>query len=214
MANTSRVNGFRPVAHLTGAPYNGQATLYAVNASDGTALFPGDAVKFATGANSDGINYVTALAAGTAGTGQAAVGVVVGVIPAKIDPVTGKMTAGAISSLDTPVYRAASTAAYILVADSPDVLFEVEATTAGASGSLAVADIGKNINLFAGAGSTTTGTSAHSVDLADKGTAATLPFKIHSVGRRIDNEPGGNATKVLVYINNHQLKGGTGTAGV
>ena len=123
------------------------------------------------------------------------------------------MTAGSIS-LDTPQFRAASTAAYILVADSPDVLFEVEATTAGAAGSLAVADIGKNINLFAGTGSTTTGTSAHSVDLADKGTAATLPFKIHSVGRRVDNEAGGNSTKVLVYINNHQLKGGTGTAGV
>ena len=213
MPNISRINGFKPVGHLTGGQYNGQASLYAVNASDGTALFVGDAVKFATGANTDGINYVTALAAGTAGTGQAAVGVVVGIIPAKMDPVTGKMTAGSIS-LDTPQFRAASTAAYILVADSPDVLFEVEATTAGAAGSLAVADIGKNINLFAGAGSATSGTSAHSVDLADKGTAATLPFKIHSVGRRVDNEAGGNSTKVLVYINNHQLKGGTGTAGV
>ena len=213
MANISRINGFRPVKHLTGAPYNGQATLYAVNASDGTALFVGDAVKFATGANSDGINYVTALAAGTAGTGQAAVGVVVGYVNAKLDPVTGKMTSGSIS-LDTPQYRPASTAAYVLVADSPDLIFEVEATSAGSAGSLAVADIGKNINIFAGAGSTVTGTSAHSVDLADKGTAATLPFKIDSIGRRVDNEPGGNYSKVLVMINNHQLKGGTGTAGV
>ena len=213
MPNISRINGFKPVMHTTGAPYNGQATIYAVNASDATALYPGDAVKQATGSDTNGIRYVTALAAGTAGTGQAAIGVVVGIITAKIDPVSGKMTAGSIS-LDTPQYRAASTAGYVLVADSPDLLFEVEATTAGAAGSFALADVGKNINVFAGAGSTVTGTSAHSVDLADKGTAATLPFKIHSVGRRADNEPTGTATKVLVKINNHQLSGGTGTAGV
>ena len=38
----------------------------------------------------------------------------------------------------------------------------------------AVADIGQNANLYAGAGSTVTGNSQHSLNLSDMGTTATL----------------------------------------
>ena len=212
MANTSRINGFKAVKHVTGAPYNGQANIYATAAADGTALFVGDVVKLAADANAAGIQLVTAHAAGTAGTGQPALGVVVRVINTKFDPVDGKMSGGSVS-LDTPVYRPASTAQYVLVADSPDIIYEVEATSAGSAYSFAVADVGQNANLFAGAGSTTTGNSQHSLDMADKGTAATLPFKIVGVSKKIDNEVTGNYTKVLVQINNHQYKS-VGTVGV
>lgn len=213
MANVSKINGFKPVKHITGAPYNGQANIYATAASDGTALFVGDVVKLAADANAQGIQLVTAATAGVAGTGAAVLGVVVGIINTKLDPVAGTLTTGSIA-LDTPVYRPASTAQYVLVADAPDVVFEVEATNAGSAYSFAVADVGQNANLYAGAGSTTTGTSAHSLDLNDKGTTATLPFKILGVSQRVDNEITGNYTKVLVKINNHQFNGGTGTAGV
>lgn len=213
MANISRINGFRPVKHVTGAPYNGQANVYATSASDSTALFVGDVVKLAADGNTDGYQFVTAATAGTAGTGAAALGVVVGIINTKLDPITGKMTAGSIA-LDTPQYRAASTAQYVLVADATDVIYEVEATNGGSAYSFAVADIGQNANLFAGSGSTTTGNSAYSVDMGDKGTTATLPFKVMGVSPKVGNETTGNYTKVLVQLNNSQLKGGTGTAGV
>lgn len=213
MANVSRINGFRPVKHVTGAPYNGQANLYAVPSSNGTAVFPGDLVKLAADGNTTGIQFVVPATAGVAGTGAAAVGAVVAILPAKMDPVTGSMTSGSIA-LDTPQYLAASTAGYVLVADSPDLLFEVEATTGGNAYSFAVADIGQNVNMFAGAGSTTTGQSAHSADLGDKGTTATLPLKVWGTVQKVGNDPTGNYTKVLVQINNHQYKGGTGTAGV
>lgn len=214
MANISRINGFRPIKHVTGAPYNGQANLYAVSSSNGTAIFVGDLVKLAADGNTAaGIQFVVPATAGVAGTGAAALGVVVGFVNAKLDPVTGAMTSGSIA-LDTPQYLAASTAGYVLVADSPDLLFSVEATNGGSAYSFAVADIGQNVNLYAGAGSTTTGSSAHSADLGDKGTTATLPLKVWGVDKRIDNEVTGNYTKILVQINNHQYKGGTGTAGV
>lgn len=213
MANVSRINGFRPVKHVTGAPYNGQVNLYAVPSSNGTAVFPGDLVKLAADGNTTGIQFVVPATAGVAGTGAAAVGVVVAILPAKMDPVTGSMTSGSIT-LDTPQYLAASTAGYVLVADSPDLLFEAEATTGGNAYSFAVADIGQNVNVFAGAGSTTTGQSAHSADLGDKGTTATLPLKVWGTVQKVGNDPTGNYTKVLVQINNHQYKGGTGTAGV
>lgn len=212
MANISKINGFKPVKHVTGAPYNGQANIYATSASDGTALFVGDVVKLAADANAQGIQFVTAATAGVAGTGAPVVGVVVGVINTKLDPVTGNMSSGSIA-LDTPVYRPASTAQYVLVADAPDLIFEVEATNAGSAYSFAVADVGQNANIAAGAGSTVTGNSAHSLDLNDKGTAATLPFKIVGVAQRVGNEITGNYTKVNVQINNHQFKS-VGTVGV
>ena len=212
MANTSKINGFRPVKHVTGAPYNGQANIYGVASGDSTALFVGDVVKLAADGNAAGIQYVTAHAAGSAGTGQPALGVVVGVINTKLDPVDGRMSAGSIS-LDTPVYRPGSVEQYVLVADSPDLIYEVEATAAGSAYSFAVTDIGQNANIFAGSGSTTTGNSAHSLNMSDKGTAATLPFKILGVSKKIDNEVTGNYTKVLVQINNHQFKS-VGTVGV
>ncbi len=212
MANISKINGFRPVKHVTGAPYNGQSNIYAVAASDNTALFVGDVVKLAADANAQGVQHVTAHAAGVAGTGQPALGVVVGVINTKLDPVTGNMSGGSIS-LDTPVYRPASTAQYVLVADSPDLIYEVEATAAGSAYAFAVADVGQNANIFAGAGSTSTGNSAHSLNMSDKGTAATLPFKITGVAAKVGNEVTGNYTKVNVQINNHQFKS-VGTVGV
>lgn len=213
MANVTKINGFRAVKHMNGSAYNGQTTLYAVGSGNGTAIFVGDLVKLAADGNAQGVQNVVPATAGSAGTGAAAVGVVAAVINAKLDPVTGKMTSGSIA-LDTPQYLAASTAGYVLVVDSPDVVFEVEATNGGSAYSFAVTDVGNTANVYAGAGSTTTGASAHSVDMGDKGTTATLPLKVMGVVQRPDNEITGNYTKVLVTINNHQFKGGTGTAGV
>lgn len=209
MANTSKIRGFIPVKHVTGAPYNGQCNIYAVSASDGTALFVGDPVKITSDGNAQGIQYVT-----KATQGAAVLGVVVGIINPKLDPVAGNMTSGSIA-LDTPQYRVASTAGYVLVCDSDDVIYEVEAVTGSNSAySFAVADIGLNADLATVAGSTTTGTSAAALDMSTKAATATLQFKIMGVVQRPDNEITGNNTKVLAKINNAQLSAGTGTAGV
>lgn len=209
MANTSKIRGFIPVKHVNGSPYTGQSNIYATAAADGTALFVGDPVKLATDANAQGIQLVTKATAGAA-----VLGVVVGVINTKLDPVAGTMSGGSIT-LDTPVYRPASTAQYVLVCDAPDVVYEVEASTgANAAYSFAVADVGLNADLTTVAGSTVTGTSAASLDMSTKATTATLQWKTLGVVQRPDNEITGNYTKVLVKINNAQLGAGTGTAGI
>jgi len=209
MANTSRINGFKAVKHVNGSPYNGQSNVYFVPATDGTALFVGDPVKLAADGNVDG--YPQCIKA-TAGAGV--LGVVVGIINTKLDPIAGRMTAGSIS-LDTPVYRPASTGQYVLVCDAPDVIYEVEAVTgANAAYSFAVADIGLNADLATQVGSTVTGNSAAALNMATAAATATLQFKILGVVPRVDNEVTGANTKVLVKINNAQLAGGTGTAGV
>jgi hypothetical protein len=209
MANTSKIRGFQPVKHVNGSPYNGQSNIYATAAADGTALFVGDPVKLAADGNAQGIQIVTKATAGAA-----VLGVVVGVINTKLDPVAGSMSGGSIT-LDTPVYRPASTAQYVLVCDSPDVVYEVEAVTgSNAAYSFAVADVGQNADLATVAGSTTTGTSAAALDMSTKNTTATLQWKVMGVVQRPDNEITGNNTKVLVKINNAQLGAGTGTAGI
>src|SRR5690242_3946537 len=103
MANVSRVNGLRPVKHVDGSPWNGQLNRYYVAAADGTAIFQGDLVALAATIDAVGVPGVTKLAApGTA----AAVGVACGF---SINPL----------NLNSPQYRPASTAMYVLVSDAP-----------------------------------------------------------------------------------------------
>jgi hypothetical protein len=209
MANTSKIAGFRPVKHMTGAPWNGQANIYAVLAADATALFVGDPVKLDGSGHTNGVPSIT-----KATQGANVLGVVVGFVPQKVDPVSGTMTSGS-TALDTPQYRPASTLMYALVCDAPDMIYEVEAVTGSNSAvSFAVADIGLNADLATVAGSTTTGVSAAALDMATKATTATLQFKILGSVNRPDNEPTGNSTKVLVKINNAIMGGGTGATGV
>jgi len=212
MANVSRINGFRPVKHVNGSPYNGQANMYAVAAGDSTALFVGDPVKFDGSGTAGGIATVTRATAG-----GPVLGVVVGFVPLKVDPVAGTMTTGS-TSLDTPQYRPASTAMYVMVADAADLLYEVEGTNGGSSYTYLVADIGLNADAYyGGSGSTSTGNSAASLDVgATKATTATLQFKILGAVQRVDNETVNNsstAVKYLVKINQAVLGNGTGATG-
>lgn len=211
MANTSRIRGFAPVKHVTGAAYTGQGNLYAVAAGDATALFIGDPVVLDGSASAGGIATVTkAAAAGPV------LGVITGFVPVNVDPVTGSMTAGSVT-LDTPQYRLASTARYVFVEDSDDVIYEVEqATGANASYTYLIADVGLNVSHTTVAGSTTTGQSAAALDMSTKATTATLPWKIVGAVQRVDNETFtgvSTAVKILVKINAATLGTGTGATG-
>lgn len=199
MANTSRVNGFRPVKYANGAPWNGAFRMYAIPAAEGTATFVGDAVKLYTGDTTDVVNYPTVQRAAAS---DALVGVVVGFIPD-------------YSNLNAAPYRVASTLRYAMVVDDPAVLFEIEED--GAVDPLELQDLGQNINFVATAGSTTTGQSGMVLDSDSHATSATLPLKLMEASRKADNEVGvdGSAyAKWIVKINNHQLAASTGTAGV
>jgi hypothetical protein len=191
MANVSRVNGLRPVKHVDGSPWNGQLNRYFVPASDGTAIYQGDLVKLGGAVDSVGVPSVAKF---VAGTDSAAVGVAVGF---SINPL----------NLNSPQYRAASTAMYVLVADAPDTVFEIQSSVAATPTTLT-----QNAQVADAGGSTTTGQSGMSI--TSFATTATLPLKALGASLRVDNDITSNNYKVLVAINNHQLNGGTGTAGV
>lgn len=205
MANTSRINGFRVVKHTNGSPYNGQANIYYVS-SAADEILVGDIVKLGGSADTNGIPTVD-----LCGATDVPVGVVVGLINAKLDP-NGKLSTGSIS-LDLPAAAqiAVSGAGYVLVADSPDVIMEVEANTGGTA--LAAADVGLNVKHANGSRSATTATSPATIDTAvTPATTSTYNFRLLGFVNRVDNEIGASA-KVLVGFNVHQF-GSVGTTGV
>lgn len=212
MANVSRVNGFRPVKHLNGSPYNGQANIYEVPAGEAIPVYIGDLVKLSDADATAGYPAVESVStATTAVTGNAAVaivGCVVGIVNSKLD-VDGKMTTGSVS-LDIPIYRPASTKQFVLVADAPDIIFEAEAAAA-----VALTDVGLNADISsaaqtAGGG---TGTSGQGVSTTAPSTVATRPLQIVGISKKVNNEPAAAYNKVLVRINTHQY-GAAGLAGL
>ena len=51
MANVDRPSGFRPVGSFSGGSWNGAVRTYPVDASNATAIFPGDAITLEADGN-------------------------------------------------------------------------------------------------------------------------------------------------------------------
>lgn len=202
MANTSRIKGFEVVGNLKGAGAVGQMHVYYV-ASAADEILKGDVVKLGGTATSGGIPT-----ADLCGAGDVPIGVVVAVVNPKLD-VDGKMTTGSVT-LDLPAVTqiAASGAGYILVADDPDVILEVEAS----NGTPAVTDFGLNASHANGTRTAATTTSPAYLDFGTEATTSTLNFQIIGMPRRADNEVGASM-KLLVRFNVHQFKS-VGTTGI
>ncbi len=202
MANTSSINGARPVKHLNGSPYNGAANIYYV-ASAGDEIYVNDVVKLAGSADANGIATVDLVTAT-----DVPCGVVVGIMHSKFDPV-GKMTTGS-TALDTPSNGRIdpSGAAYVLVADSPDLICEVETS----NGDIAAVNVGLNASPALGTRTAGVITSPLTIDMGTESTTNSLMFKILGLSQKVGNEIGTSA-KLLVMFNAHQF-GSVGTTGV
>lgn len=199
MANVARLGGFTPVKHLNGSPYNGQFNIYEVVAGDSTAINIGDLVKPDSGTATDVFPTVVRLAASGQVTAGPITGAVVGFV---VDPA---------GSLNTPQYRAASTKRYVMVADSPDLIFDV---ADGGTVPCTLTLIGMNTGVTCTAPNTTTGVSPMATGTTAPTTTATLPLKIVGIKKSPDNESAAASQRLLVTINSHTYGSGTGTAGV
>jgi hypothetical protein len=210
MANTSKINGFKPVKHLNGSAYNGKANLYEVPAGEAVPVFIGDLVKLSDSAGTTVYPTCEAVVGASAQIAAGPIlGAVVGIVNVKTDPTNGIMSTGSIS-LDTPVYRPASTKQFVLVADADDIIYEAEADA-----SVAAASIGLNVGVGASAHTNPLLTGAspmyvYSTTAPD--TTSTRPLQIVGIVNRPDNEIGA-FSKVLVRINVHSY-GSVGVAGV
>lgn len=184
MANVNNPTGLSPVRYLSGAPYNGSPNAYSVAAGYGTAIYVGDpVVDIGTSQTINGIVYKDVQLAATT---DVITGVVVAVLPI---------------TRDSTIYREASTLRVLLVADDPNLLFEVQEGTGGTA--LTANDLGLNISFAAGTPSTVTGMSGLTIDNATEATSNALCLKLIAVSNRPNNAIG-DSCRWLVRLNRHR----------
>lgn len=188
MANSNSPFGLKPVRYRSGAPYNGACNRYYIASGEANNLFIGDVVALSGTGDAFGVpGIVRATAGAGSSAGDGPVGVVVGF---------ENLTSDNLSRS----YRPLSTAGYVLVADDPNLEYEVQEDSDASD--LAVTDIGLNANIIIGTGNTYTGTSAVELDSSSVAVTATLDLRIIGIVERPNNEIGANA-KWRVALNNH-----------
>lgn len=191
MANSDTPFGFKPIRKMGAAPNSGGVNRYYVATGDSNNIFIGDPVDDSGTGDAFGVPGVVRA---TAGSGGYTRGVVVGI---------ENLTSDNLSRL----YRPASTAMYLYVADDPELEFEVQEDSDG--NALDQTAIGSNIDFVFGTGSTTTGISAAEINSDTADTTNTLQCRVLGLIQRPNNEIGTNA-KWRVKFNLHRANYTTG----
>jgi len=192
MANQLEKFGLRPYRKLDGTPLAGAQNRYTIKANYDQNIFQGDLVIPVSTGNIERHVF---------NTSEAVVGVFNGCF--FTDPTTQKPTY-------KNFYPASTNASDIVafVVDDPDAVFLMNADAA-----FTRADLFKNYSLDSNNGSTTTGISQAMLDVSVSGTAQT--FAVQAIDISQDPENSDTSTSnanVLVRINNHFYRSGTGIA--
>jgi hypothetical protein len=170
MANVNAPFGAAP-CDRHGGGYVGADHVYYCDAA--AAIYIGDIVKLGTASDADGVHEVVAFSAG----GSDPVGIVTGIVRD-------------VASLpDGQNYKKSADVVYLMVNDDPFVIFDMQFT----NGTPAAADMGLNADIVATAGSTVTGKSKFSLDVATLATTATLPIRVIGIEQKVGNELGASA---------------------
>lgn len=190
MANVLEKFGLRPYRSINGASWNNAQNRYIISANATNAIYQGDLVV----AQTDG-----SIVRATAGTSTAVLGVFNGC--EYTDPVTKKPTfsnwyPGAINSSNITGF----------VVDDPDTVFLINADA-----QFTRADVFKNYSISNTTGNAATGISEVQLDVSESGTNASFIVQAIDICQDQDNssQVGANAN-ILVRINNHQYRSGTG----
>lgn len=213
MANPNAPHGLQPVGYINGAPWNGKTNLYYIPSTDAVTYYIGDPVTTTVAGNTSDANGVPQIQrfANGAVTSSPLRGVIVGFQVAPVGINQGGMVPGNNVNLNISYVPATKAFAYYaLVADDPNLLFEIQGDN---SGTLANTAIGNNAGFTQAAPGTVTGPVSGTV-LTTGTIAATAAFalKIISLAYRPNVDFTANAP-LIVMINNHELGHGTGTVG-
>lgn len=215
MANPNRVAGLSPVAYLNGSMYDGKGRMYAIPTSDSTYnYFVGDVVSLVGGGTAGGDTATGLPIVALTAAGSTAVGVITAI---GVNPKGGPyINPNDLSKVYAPITKTVTY--YALVADDPNIIFEVQEGGTGTNLTAGTA-CGRNSNLLLGASATTaavtTFVSGTTLDnTAAPTTTSTLNFKILSFAQRSDNAfsttpaTGGAYQKWWVLLNNHSYRTG------
>jgi len=192
MPNVVEKYGLRPSRQLNGSPFINAQNRFRIAANNTTAIFQGDLVKPLTSGT---------ISRAVANTSDAVVGVFNGCF--YTDPTTQKPTfsnyyPGSVNASDI----------IAMVIDGPDTVYEVKADA-----TFVVADLFRNYSITNETGSTQTGISKVTLDVAESGTAGTYVVQAIDISQDVFNSDVNASSNVgvLVRINNHFYRqGGTG----
>ena len=192
MANVSEKFGLRPYRKLDGTPLVGAQNRYTIASGHTTAIFQGDMVIPLASGNIDRHS-----ATGTVPI----VGVFNGCF--YTDPTTQKPTyrnyyPGSIVASDITAF----------VVDDPDAVFLVDSDS-----TFTRANLFANYDVTNTTGVTQTGISKQQLDVSVSGTATTFAVQAIDISQDPDNSDTSSANaNILVRINNHFYRSGTGIA--
>jgi len=194
MANQLEKFGLRPYRKLDGTPLVGAQNRYTIKAGYATAIYQGDLVIPVSTGN---------IERHTAGNAAAVVGVFNGVF--YNDPTTQKPTyknyyPGGITPTQGDITA--------FVVDDPDAVFLMDADQ-----SFTRADLFKNYSVTNATGTTATGISQVQLDVSASGTQTTFAVQAIDISQDPDNsDVTVSNANILVRINNHFFRSGTGIA--
>ena len=192
MANVTEQYGLKPVRQLNGSPFINAQNRYRIASNNSTAIFQGDLVIPQTTGN---------ITRAIANTSTEVVGVFNGCF--YTDPTTQKPTfrnnyPGSIAASDI----------IAMVVDATEIVYEIKANA-----TFVVADLFKNYSVTNVTGSTQTGISKVTLDVANSGTAGTFVIQAIDITQDPFNSDVNVSSNVgvLVRINNHFFRqSGTG----
>ena len=194
MANQLEKFGLRPHRKLDGTPLVGAQNRYTIKPGYGTAIYQGDMVVPVSTGN---------IERHTAGNAAAVVGVFNGVF--YNDPTTQKPTyknyyPGSVTPTQGDITA--------FVVDDPDAVFLSDADAA-----FTRADLFKNYSVTNTTGVTQTGISKVQLDVSASGIASTFAVQAIDISQDPDNsDTSVSNANILVRINNHFFRSGTGIA--
>lgn len=199
MANPTNAFGLKPVRRRDGSPWTGKATPYSIPSGDTNNYFIGDPVDLAGTATANA-------AAVTIIGGEFAVGTLPEIVAATL--ADGNYTIGPIVAFmptteASTVYGAASTTRVALVADDPDLIFQIRDDGASAIG---IAGVGLNAIMESGTGSTNTNLSGYVLDTDGDAPAADASnmLYIDRAANIADNDATLVSTVWEVFISMHR----------
>jgi len=186
------MSGLKPIRRANGAPYMGDVTHYPVDPTNATKIYAGDPVKLASG-------YIVR-ADGSAG--EAFIGVFTG-CEYKNSAAPGGYT---FSNHWNGIEPEAGATVTALVADGPDLVFDIEYTKAG--GAAVPGDLGQTYTVSLGSGDDATGRST-AVLGTTSGTGPVFALPLTVAPHPSDPKIAGSAHTYRVQVTAalHQLAG-------
>ena len=186
--------GLKPVKMISGSPYTGVTRQYRIASAYNTNIFYGDVVKLVTGGTVE---------RDTADAAMTPIGVFMGCT--FTDPGTSQPT--------FKQYWPASTVAsdaFAYVVDDPNGLFKVAVVSSGTTiSSLAITDIGANLQMVDNSGSTTTGNSKIAAN-ATSATTNTFPLRVVDVVTETKTSSTAFPEALVKWCAGHQFDNTTG----